>query len=636
LNLVAFPRVNIDDFKMSSHLECCVVTFCLFMAALSTPADISINVNQPAPGATTSERLVVQAGVTSLYELTLVTASVDGRQTNLIFSAAVNAWTNTIPLQDLARGQKTLTVTAQDVFGNSAQTQRVFSLDNPPTLVVVAPLNGTVIRGQVYVEATATDDDPAGTVINVYNNYNPFEPASSYPQLRGTNSVRGYISGGSTMVFEAIDSAGNKRYIPRQVIGESSSNLVEAAAAPGTLLDFTADRFLYSFSADVPVASAPFNFWTFGKPEPRILDRVTQQTVVAAGDFPTNLAFGFLASTGALLGFSGLPPFSFYSSLLSWPGTNPVDYGLMFGGSNDVKVVGDVAAWQWNTPPFGPNQLFLRDIVQTNEQLILTLPILGFDLGPNLDLVYAVSNQVFRSRPASPNQPYQNRATTQLTFGDPATLPVTDGTNVVFSRTVSNGIAIVILTAAGEEMLALWPFSSSTGLKYQIRNGWVAFTKPGTAGQTQIWTRAPSGSLQQRTFFGSSSTLESLGPQGGITFLNSSLTPAGRYLGLPGGLPWWVNSSQGRVRWENGKLLLILGRSVFEVRAGRLSSTILADGNVRITFSGPVGLNYSLQTSPNLKQWSEMLIFTNSTGTLSWTNPPTELRQFYRTVTAPP
>src|SRR2546421_9032900 len=88
-------------------------------------ADITVNISQPASGAKASEKLFVQASVTSLYELSSVTAAVQGRQTNLVFSSAASAWTNTILLLGLARGQTTLTVTAQDVFGNSAQTQRV-------------------------------------------------------------------------------------------------------------------------------------------------------------------------------------------------------------------------------------------------------------------------------------------------------------------------------------------------------------------------------------------------------------------------------------------------------------------------------------------------------------------------------
>src|SRR6185369_4726943 len=101
-------------------------------------------------------------------------------------------------------------------------------------------------------------------------------------------------------------------------------------------------------------------------------------------------------------------------------------------------------------------------------------------------------------------QPYINRTTTQLTFAEPASAPLTDGTNVVFTRSVSSGLAIVVLTAAGEETLALWP-GSSVGADYRVNNGWVAFTKPGTTVQSQIWTRSPSGTLEQRTFFGSSS-----------------------------------------------------------------------------------------------------------------------------------
>jgi hypothetical protein len=244
-----------------------------------------------------------------------------------------------------------------------------------------------------------------------------------------------------------------------------------------------------------------------------------------------------------------------------------------------------------------------------------------------LDLVFATSGQLFRDRPASIDHPYENRTITQLATNDAgyASSPITDGTNVVFTRQVS-GANIVLLTPTGEEILASWP--SFVGPAFQARNGWVAFTKPGTSGQTQIWTRSPNGALQQRTFFGSSSTLESLGPAGEVTFLFSTQ----RYLGLPGASPWWVNSGQGRVRWHDGQLVVILGRSLFEVRVGQLSCAHLMSEQTMLTFSGPTGIPYSLLGSTDLQNWSELLAFTNMNGTVSWTNSPASPYEFYRTA----
>jgi len=112
------------------------------------------------------------------------------------------------------------------------------------------------------------------------------------------------------------------------------------------------------------------------------------------------------------------------------------------------------------------------------------------------------------------------------------------------------GVKTQIITSGGEETLAY------TGAVCTLRSGWAAYTKPGTSGQTQVWTRSPAGVQQQRTFFNTSSALESLGSDGEVTFIYNNA----RYVSLPGVLqPIWVNSGQGRVRWDDSKLLVILG-----------------------------------------------------------------------------
>lgn len=608
-------------------------------APAANAADIQINITQPTANMIAAGNLTVRASVNSLYELVSVTAEVEGRQTNLTYSADASAWTNSMPLAGLSRGQKTLTVTAHDAFGGTTQTQRVFLIDSPPTLTVHEPANGTVVRQQLFIEAAAGDDGPAGAVISVYgpNNRNG---RFDVLLMTGTNGVRGMATfpwtnvGPSTVLFSVSDSSGQTRYVPRKVIVEHSSNLVESAVAPASILDFSSERILYAFEPDLILENLPIPFiFEYSKPEPRILNRLTGNISTAKEHLPSRFfgprttiapdyfVSGFLGSTGALLKTaqdSGAP---IPTELFDWPETNGTSYGRITGGTNGVKVAGNTAAWI----SFDAPTIVLRDIVQTNDQFSIPLnAFTPFDLAPNLDLVYTATGHVFRSRPASMAQPYANRTTTQLTSSVLGYVPTiaTDGTNVVFP----SGSNIQLITPFGEEVLA----TNSSGPVRSL-NGWVAFTKPGTSGQTQIWTRSPSGTLLQRTFFGSSSTLESLGPKGEVTFLQNEA----RYVSLPGAQPWWVNSGQGRVRWQHGKLIIILGRSLLEVHLGTLTCITLASGDSKLTYTGPAGLSYKLLGSSNLQDWSELLTFANPTGSVSWTNPPSPSYKFYRAVTAP-
>jgi hypothetical protein len=586
---------------------------------VSPGADISINITQPATGALISGSLVVQATVSSLFELSSVTATLENHQTNLVYS--LGTWTNMFSLENLSRGPKTLTIAAQDVFGNVAQTQRVVTLDNPPVVTVKAPLNGTVARPGIYVEVSATDDDTnAGVRIYIHS---PYYSTGHGLVLRGTNEVRGTILPSSHVVVEAIDSAGQKTFYKRDVLFERSTNLVETANAPGPILAIQEHRILFSERSDFVIRSAPplpVDAWPVNAEEPRILNlsngNVRMPSPLGTSIATSNLTSGYLTPGGALIMYT-LPYFPYsWLSFWAWQETN--DAAIHFASpAFQGKVVKSIAAYA--SPAF--QGIMLHDTERTNEQQFISVSEPGgWDFASNFDLVYVMSNRLYRSRTTTSDQPLLNRTTTQLAV-DFAYLPVTDGTNIVFLK----GAQIFLLTPAGEELLATWPALPS-GVKYASKNGWVAFARPGATGQAHIWSRSPEGVLTQRTFYSTDATLESLGPNGEVTFLFSG----GRYLSLPGVSPWWINAGAGRVAWDGDKLSLILGRSVFGVLLGRLSQTRLADGQIRLDFFGPTGATYDLLTSSNLQHWSEWLSFTNLTSA-SWTNS-TENYRFYKAV----
>lgn len=626
----------------------------VMLLVVAARAQIQVNIVEPALNAAASGSLFVKATVASTFEVSSVTAQVEGQQATLRFSQPLNAWTNALPLAGLAFGSHTLVVTAREFFGGTAQAMRTFRVDNPPTLTVHEPINGTVVNGRVYVSAEATDDG-GNTVIKVYF---PTTPQRT-PAVVATNRVQGFFSvaaftGGNQVTFEAIDSGGNKRSIGRKIILEPSSNLTEMAQAPGSIFDFDAARFLYSVEADInftpsPLFPAP---WPYGRPEPRILNRQSGQVTSSRPLFelwiegsletirPSFIDSGLLGDTGCLLWTGNLayvePVF------IGWDGS-AANYSLLnlstmtLGGTNSFKVVGTTTI---GVRRFNGNEgakLVLQDINTSNLLYEIGFPLqtsFRGDLGPNQDLVYVVSNSVYRSRPTNPSEPYTNRTTTVLSsaVNGPNLHVATDGTNVAYDFQNENPleVRIQLITPAGEETLATSP--NFIGPDFRLVNGWTAYTKPGTSSQTQIWTRSPAGIQQQRTFFSASSTLESLGPNGEVSFLNNNA----RYVSLPGVLqPVWVNSGQGRVRWEDGKLVVILGRSILEFRMGQLQCAALASGSSRLTFTGPNGFSYVVQGSTDLHNWTNLWTFTHTTGTISWTNPPASAHQFYRAVTAP-
>jgi len=106
------------------------------------------------------------------------------------------------------------------------------------------------------------------------------------------------------------------------------------------------------------------------------------------------------------------------------------------------------------------------------------------------------------------------------------------------------------------------PYEGQPQQDYQVSNGWVAFTKPGTTGQRQVWLRAVDGSQQQISFFGASSSIAAIAPNGEVTFVSGSRL----YLKKPGASAIEIGSNLGRSFWLNGSWFVIIGRTVFQLR----------------------------------------------------------------------
>ena len=247
------------------------------------------------------------------------------------------------------------------------------------------------------------------------------------------------------------------------------------------------------------------------------------------------------------------------------------------------------------------------------------------------EIVFVDTNRVFRSRATEPGDVCSPRVITLVSTRSSAFRPISDGTNVVFH----SGGEVLANVNGVDELLAVW----TTGLpdiQYLANSGWIAFTKPGTMGQRQIWTRSPSGQLEQRTFFSAPSDLESLNGDGAVTFRSFSGSANGRYLSVPATQPVWINSGQGRVKWEENTPYVIIGRSALRISLGNLAVQRLGGQALRVNLRSPNGLRYVIQQSSDLSLWSDVVTITNAQGTFSLTNTFTgNSSTFYRAVLKP-
>ena len=193
--------------------------------------------------------------------------------------------------------------------------------------------------------------------------------------------------------------------------------------------------------------------------------------------------------------------------------------------------------------------------------------------------------------------------------------PETDGRNtccIIFTGTNS---MLVFLTNGTTVKIA--DSSGPTASEYQMNNGWIAYTRDAGTGQYQVWRRAPDGTTVQLTFFGSSSTLGALAPNGEVAFYNNShlyiskgtwppvdvgLTPT-NYLG-PYLKPFWQNN------WWYARI----GGSLFRIYTGstQIINPQFTANSFRFDLIGAMGQQMVSQSSTDLVHWTDFA--TNNIG----------------------
>jgi hypothetical protein len=599
---------------------------CSAQFARGQPASVSISILQPATGALSEDALNALVTIASSFEVADVLVEVEGRQTNLVFSPTafyqrdrpMPGWTGALSLSGLATGPKTLTATATDVFGNSAQAQVAFVYDRKPVLTVTEPLADTVARGQVRVAASCTDDDPAGcrlTVSVTTQSLGRVQFVAGRDRIDQTVSLAAYDGSQITLSFQATDSARQTVSQDVPVYVESSQRLNEAAALSGAIWDVQPERILYCESrSDRGVL--------------KIRERATGRNSVVmdqAGLFPK---YGYLTPKGAIfLGERG--------DVLSAQIYEQRDNTLLeIGSANSwlsLAAKGNYAIWNTGTT------LTLRDLAAgTNTTITGQAGNWNNAVALDGDVAYWSSGgsyNIYR---------YAAGITTQLTTDTALwnVYPLTDETSAIYRKNEpccgQQRFGVYLHDGIRENELAplmLRP-EPLPGRDYQLNNGWAAFTRPGNGGPLQVWTRSPAGQLAQITYYGDSSGISALAPNGQVMFLHSR-----RYLSAPGHQALEINSRLGAAFWQGGDWWITIGRSLFKVN----TETVPMIGDILRTTPGHFAFQVSaangqaviVQASADLISWQNLQ--TNAVaGTGFLVEDPgsaTMAHRFYRVLT---
>jgi len=572
----------------------------LLTVSVGGMGDISITIIKPTENGFSGDPLTVVATVQSTFELRTIAARVEDREAELVFSQEAYfdyrmtewrpGWTGQVPLSGLAKGSQRVSVTAQDVFGSSGSKEVGFIFNEKPIVTVEEPLSDSVAVPIIKVRVSSSDDDEADSRIEIWatdSHGSKLGLVLSGGELIDEEvDLSNFDHSSIRLRFNGIDSAGQVSSDERVVWVESNPRLVHLQSVEGRIFDVQGDRILYLEGDNL-----------------KIRDTVSGEESVIVTELRPS--YGFLTPKGAI--FVG------GDDVITWRVFDFRDSSLVDLGpcwSSTLKVRGDYAVWS------DRSSLVLRDLVSGTNTIVAETgwPTPG-DVSAGGVVVYSSypDSQVFR---------YEKGSTLQLThdkdFWNGGAL--TDGTNVIYYKSrpyasVEDQTYVIAMHGPQGEAILAGPWTPRVipSFFYAANNGWLAFPRPGTGGELQVWTRSPSGELEQRSFFGTSSYVECLNPYGEVVFRNDQT----RCLSVPG----QSFLSLGRLAryptlrpmfWQDGQWLLVIGRSLFSVDTTPASIRAV---NPAMKSGGEFGLQVeavnlrkvTIQVSSDLSTWEDVV-----------------------------
>jgi hypothetical protein len=570
---------------------------------LARAQSVSVNIISPGSGAMAGDTLSIIVSASSTYQLQGIQASVGGQNVDLVYSdyayrncqacSPQPGWTNTLSLTGLPHGTNTLIVTGTDVFATTGQSQRNIIHDTPPVLSVAAPVNGTVARPSLAVAFSATDDDVVNgpqLALKQAVDYSGGPVFATANNTMTTNvSLDAYDGQAVSLGFFATDSAKQVKALFRQVYVQSSTNLVEVArVSEGRIIDLQPDRIL--FLLDDTDGTGPTL---------KIQSRSNGVESVVYHQ-PATVWRAQLAPHGAVASIeTGNPSF-----IYQWRNGSQTQYASTYVGEIALAVKESYAVWSWGA--YSGNPQVGRVDLQAGTSLIITnmnaLSDTSFDVAGNGDVVFAGRDGYSRS-PAIYKFHQGVISTLVNDFATTNYYPKTDGTNVFYIKSTPTNQALMLISGAGESIVATGP---SIGPDYLLNNGWTAFEKSG-GGQMQIWRRSPAGTLTQLTFFGTSSTLAELAPNGEVAFANGSRLYISKGSWPPADIAPGTPASGLTPIWQDNRWYASMGRSLFQIYTGapQIASPQIAAGMFSLDLIAAQGQRVVTQISSNTVDWTD-------------------------------
>jgi len=424
-----------------------------------------------------------------------------------------------------------------------------------PTLTMIEPLDETVARPMVHVEASCDAAGAPCATITLLEQTNGAEPRTQLGTWQDVShvSIDVEVPDGATFDLElhATDDAGTGTMLTRRVYGDTSPALHEVFSADGTIYDADLDRVLYE--AD----GASWIFHRDGCTKERLGDGSAQA----------------LTPHGALLATC-----SGGCTLDEWRdgarlARGPVD-------PSSLRVVDGFAVW---SEGYEPGPLHRLDLSTGIDTIVSSSATPGSGaVGSDGSVTYSVADA------AGGHIAHRWAAGGDVALG-PGDLSATDGTLSIF--TDDDGACALRLYSGGasEELSTL---CTSPAYLASVRAGWIAFVRPDTAGSRQLWTRSPAGALAQLTTTGCN-LAPPLAPDGSVIARATIDNDSARWLLAAGAAPVAITHSDPHlIKHAGGHWLIAIGRTLFSLDDGLAScatSTVDPPAPIESSADTPAG-----------------------------------------------
>ena len=410
-----------------------------------------------------------------------------------------------------------------------------------PTITVVAPLDETVARPNVHVEATCDDAGAPCTTMTLLAQINGGETRTQLGTWQNVShiAIDVPVDDGATVDLElhATDVAGGGVMVSRRVYGDTSAALHPVLTVDGTIYDADLDRVLYEANGSI---------WIFHR-------------AGCATEMIGDGAAQALTPHGALIASC-----EGGCTLAEWRDGARVAHGAVDPAS--LKVAGGYAVW---SEGYVPGPLHRLDLATGVDTIVATVATPGSGaVGPDGSVTYSVAAA------AGGHLAHRLAAGVDHALG-PGDLSTTDGSLAVFTDDDS-GCALRLYGDAGTSE-ELSPLCTSPAYLASVRAGWTAFVKPDAGGKRQLWTRSPDGARAQLTTTGCN-LAPPIADDGSVIAHATIANQAGRWLLAGGADPRLVTHADPHlIKYVDGHWLIAIGRSLFSLDDG-LSACAAAPG----------------------------------------------------------